>query len=71
MAPSDSLISRCQNRLPSSKVMVKDIFLDNGGQRKAFEYISRSNCPICFGLLKGHDLSYLVLKFGDNLSSKN
>ena len=68
-------ISRCQNRHPkclSSKVMVKDVFLHNGGQRNTFAYVSRSNRSGCFfDLLKGPDPSYSVLKFGDNLSSRN
>ena len=44
-------ISRCQNRHPkclSSKVMVKDLFLHNGGQRNTFAYVSRSNPSGCF-----------------------
>ena len=43
--------SRHQNRHPksfSSKVMVKDIFLHNGGQYNAFAYITRSNHPRYF-----------------------
>ena len=52
--------------------MVKDFFLHNGGQRNAFAYVSRSNPSGCFfNLLKGPDPSYSVLKFGDNLSSRN
>ena len=44
-------ISRCQNHHPkclTSKVMVKDVFLYNGGQRNAFAYVSRSNSSRCF-----------------------
>ena len=40
--------SRHQNCNPkcfSSKVMVKDIFLHNGGQRNVFAYVTRSNRP--------------------------
>ena len=43
--------SRHQNFHPkcfSSKVIVKDIFLHNGGQRNAFGYVTRSNCPRYF-----------------------
>ena len=51
-------ISRCQNHHPKCltlKVMVKDIFLYNGGQRNTFAYVSRSNwLKIFFYLLKGH-----------------
>ena len=68
-------IPRCQNHHPkclSSKVMVKDVFLYNGGQRNTFAYVSRSNRSwMFFDLLKGPDPSYSVLKFGDNLSSRN
>ena len=80
MAPSGSLtlktyISRCQNRPPKClrlKVMVKDLFLHNAGQRNTFAYVSRSNRSGCFfDLLKGPHPSYSVLKFGDNLSSRN
>ena len=46
------------------KVMVKDIVFHNGGQRNAFEYITRLNpSRYFFHLLKGPDPSYLVLKF--------
>ena len=69
------LISRHQNRHPkrlSSKVMAKDVFLHNGGQRNAFAYVSRSNRSRYFyDLLKGPDRSYPVIKFGDNLSRRN
>ena len=68
-------ISRCQNHHPKCitlKVMVKDLFLYNGGQRNAFAYVSRSNRSRCFfNLLKGTDSSYPVLKFGNNLSCRN
>ena len=43
--------SRHQNLHPkcfSSKVIVKDIFLHNGGQRNTFTYVTRSNRPSCF-----------------------
>ena len=42
---------RHQNLHPkyfSSKVIVKDIFLHNGGQRNAFAYVTRSNRPRYF-----------------------
>ena len=55
----------------SSKVMVKDIFLQNGGQHNAFAYVSHSNCSKCFRLFEGSARSYTVLKFGNNLSSRN
>ena len=67
--------SKHQNHHPkclSSKVKVKDVFLHNGGQRNAFAYVSRSNCSRCFfNLLKDPNPSYPVLRFGDNLSSRN
>ena len=63
--------SRHQNLHPkcfSSKVIIKDIFLHNGGQRNAFAYVKRSNRPRCvFHLLKGLNPGYLVLKFGNIL----
>ena len=68
-------ISRCQNHHPmclTFKVMVKDVILHNGGQRNAFAYVSRSNrSRYFFDLLKVPDPSYPVLKFGDDLSSRN
>ena len=67
--------TRCQNHHPkclSSKVMVKDIFLHNGGQRNTFAYVIRSNHSIYFFiLLKGPDASYLVLNFGNMLLINN
>ena len=52
--------------------MVKNIFFHNGGQRKCIHILSHSNCSkSCFDVLKGRDASYLLLKFGDNLSSRN
>ena len=80
MAPSDSLTSKniyldakiiilCALL---SKLLVKDVILHNGGQRNAFAYVSRSNpLKIFFDLLKVPDPSYPVLKFGDDLSSRN
>ena len=44
-------ISRCQNRHPkclSWKVMVKDVFLLNGGKCNTFAYVTRSNRSRCF-----------------------
>ena len=70
-------ISRCQNHHPkclTSKVMVKVVFLYNGGQRNAFAYVSRSNHSrffFFFNFLKGPDPSYPVLKSGNNLSCRN
>ena len=67
--------SRHQNLHPkcfSSKIIVKDIFLHNGGQRNAFAYVTRSNRPRCFfHLLKGLNPGYLVLKFGNILLINN
>ena len=51
--------------------MVKDIFVQNGGQHNAFAYISHSNHSRCFKLLEGIDPIYPVLKFGDNCPSSN
>ena len=61
MAPKDSLTykhrSGHQNHHPkwfSSKVMVKDIFLHNGGQRNAFAYTAcpmESNITFCIHLM--------------------
>ena len=66
---------RHQNLHPkcfSSKVIVKDIFLHNGGQRNAFAYVTCSNRPrYFFHLLKGLNPSYLVLKFGNILPITN
>ena len=67
-------ISRCQNHHPKCltlKVMVKDVFLYNGGQRNAFAYVSRSDRSRCFWFIERPDPSYPVLKFGNNLSSRN
>ena len=61
--------SRHQNLRPkcfSSKVIVKDIFLHNGGQRNAFE-----SPKIFFNLLKGLNPSYLVLTFDNILPINN
>ena len=52
--------------------MVKDVFLQNGGQRNAFADVSRSNCSRFFFNIyfKGPDPSYPMLKFGDNYPSR-
>ena len=67
--------SRHQNLRPkcfSSNVIVKNIFLHNGGQRNTFAYVSRSNRSGCFLICwKAPTQATLVLKFGDNLSSRN
>ena len=72
------------NRHPKcfgSKVMVKDIFLQNGGQHNAFAYVSCTNCLRYFKntetlanfyyLCKSPYPSYQVLKFGNLLQSTN
>ena len=68
-------IPTCKNRHPKclrSKVMVKEVFLHNGGQCNTFAYVLRSNCSRCyFHLLKGPDPCHPVLKFGENLSGRN
>ena len=54
------------NRHPkcfSLKVMVKDIFLHNGGHRNVLSYVTRSNSSRY--ILKGPDPSYLVFKFAN------
>ena len=51
--------------------MVKDVFLYNGSQRNTFACVLRSNRSMFFNLLKGLDPSYPVLKFDNNLSSRN
>ena len=64
-----------QNRHPkwlSLKVIVKDVFLHDGGQRNTFAYISRSNhSRRCFIIYKSPEPSYPVLKFGDNFFYSN
>ena len=67
-------ISRCQNRhpkWPSSKVMVKDVFLHNCGHSNTFANISRWNHRCFFDLLKGPDPSYPVIKFSVNLFNRD
>ena len=70
-------ISRCQNHHPmclTFKVMVKDVILHNGGQRNAFAYVSRSNRSRYFLICwksPTQATCYPVLKFGDDLSSRN
>ena len=68
-------ISRCQNHHPmclTFKVMVKDVILHNGGQRKRVRVrLTFKPLKIFFDLLKVPDPSYPVLKFGDDLSSRN
>ena len=49
--------------------MVKDVFLYNGGQRRV--RLTFKPLKMFFDLLKGPDPSYPVLKFGNNLSSRN
>ena len=67
--------SRHQNCHPkcfSSKVMVKNIFLDNGGQRNTFVYVIRSYCSRYFLMFwKGPTQCYLVLKFSNILPFNN
>ena len=53
------------------KVMVKDVFLLNGGKRNTFAYVTHSSCSDVFDILKGPDSNYPVLKLGDDLSSRN
>ena len=48
--------------------MVKDVFLLNGGKRNIQKIQIAQDV---FDLLKGPDPSYPVLKFGDDLSSRN
>ena len=53
-------------------LMVKDIFLHNGGQHNVFAFITHSNRSIYFfHLLKGPDPSYLVFKFSNILPINN
>ena len=55
-----------------SKLWSKTSFCIMAGQRNAFAYVSRSKpLKIFFDLLKVPDPSYPVLKFGDDLSSRN
>ena len=67
--------SRHQNLRPkcfSSNVIVKNIFLHNGGQRNAVHVRHTFKPPkMFFHLLKGLNLCYLVLKFGNILPINN
>ena len=67
--------SRHQNRHPkwfSSIVMVKDLFLQNGGKCNAFTYTSHIQLlKKYYNLCKGTYPSYLVLKVYNGLCSSN
>ena len=66
--------SRHQNCHPksfSSKVMVKDIFLHNGGQYNAFAYIKCSNHPRYFFICCKALTQAIVLKFSNILPINN
>ena len=67
----------CQNRRPKclcSKVMVKDVFLLNGGQgnvmRLRTSHVQTAQ-DVNLNSWKGPNQSYSVLKFPENLSSRN